>query len=121
MSDTSPPNILVLCTDQQRYDALGCYGNRASPDEQRTVECKGDYRGPSHLGQPKHLVARFGPAKVFMPPLISGVEQRYPLTGHWVTSTDSISLMKIALAACQPEVCVFCGTAERLGYEMIDH
>ena len=22
------PNILFLCTDQQRYDALGCYGNR---------------------------------------------------------------------------------------------
>jgi len=23
------PNILLLCTDQQRYDALGCYGNEA--------------------------------------------------------------------------------------------
>lgn len=23
------PNILVLCTDQQRFDALGCYGNAA--------------------------------------------------------------------------------------------
>jgi arylsulfatase A-like enzyme len=22
------PNILFICTDQQRYDALGCYGNR---------------------------------------------------------------------------------------------
>lgn len=22
-----PPNILFICTDQQRYDALGCYGN----------------------------------------------------------------------------------------------
>ncbi len=21
------PNILFICTDQQRYDALGCYGN----------------------------------------------------------------------------------------------
>ncbi len=21
------PNILLICTDQQRYDALGCYGN----------------------------------------------------------------------------------------------
>lgn len=24
---TSRPNILFICTDQQRYDALGCYGN----------------------------------------------------------------------------------------------
>ena len=23
------PNILLICTDQQRYDALGCYGNAA--------------------------------------------------------------------------------------------
>jgi arylsulfatase len=28
MSASSPPNVLFLCTDQQRYDALGCYGNR---------------------------------------------------------------------------------------------
>ncbi|MGI8912333.1 MAG: sulfatase family protein [Chloroflexota bacterium] len=27
MSVASPPNILFLCTDQQRYDSLGCYGN----------------------------------------------------------------------------------------------
>jgi arylsulfatase A-like enzyme len=24
---TKPPNILVLMTDQQRFDSLGCYGN----------------------------------------------------------------------------------------------
>ena len=24
---TGRPNILLICTDQQRYDALGCYGN----------------------------------------------------------------------------------------------
>jgi arylsulfatase len=24
---TAQPNILLLCTDQQRYDALGCSGN----------------------------------------------------------------------------------------------
>lgn len=24
------PNILVVCTDQQRYDSLGCYGNAAA-------------------------------------------------------------------------------------------
>lgn len=23
-----PPNILFICTDQQRYDSLGCYGNQ---------------------------------------------------------------------------------------------
>ena len=23
----APPNILFICTDQQRYDAVGCYGN----------------------------------------------------------------------------------------------
>lgn len=23
----SEPNILWICTDQQRYDTLGCYGN----------------------------------------------------------------------------------------------
>ncbi len=28
-SRASRPNILLLCTDQQRYDSLGCYGNRA--------------------------------------------------------------------------------------------
>lgn len=29
MSEAQPkrPNILFICTDQQRYDALGCYGN----------------------------------------------------------------------------------------------
>lgn len=27
MTATTPPNILLICTDQQRYDALGCYGN----------------------------------------------------------------------------------------------
>jgi arylsulfatase len=27
MSITSRPNILFICTDQQRYDALGCHGN----------------------------------------------------------------------------------------------
>ncbi len=27
MADAKRPNILFLCTDQQRYDALGCYGN----------------------------------------------------------------------------------------------
>jgi arylsulfatase A-like enzyme len=27
MSTTKRPNILFICTDQQRYDALGCYGN----------------------------------------------------------------------------------------------
>ena len=25
--DAAPPNILWLCSDQQRFDALGCYGN----------------------------------------------------------------------------------------------
>lgn len=25
------PNILLLCTDQQRYDALGAYGNTELP------------------------------------------------------------------------------------------
>ena len=28
MSDIKSPNILWLCTDQQRADALGCYGNK---------------------------------------------------------------------------------------------
>lgn len=27
MSAVERPNILFICTDQQRYDALGCYGN----------------------------------------------------------------------------------------------
>ncbi len=27
MTATKRPNILFICTDQQRYDALGCYGN----------------------------------------------------------------------------------------------
>ena len=27
MSASRTPNILFICTDQQRYDALGCYGN----------------------------------------------------------------------------------------------
>ena len=27
MADGPRPNILMICTDQQRYDALGCYGN----------------------------------------------------------------------------------------------
>lgn len=27
MSDISRPNILWICTDQQRWDTLGCYGN----------------------------------------------------------------------------------------------
>ncbi|MGH2534579.1 MAG: sulfatase-like hydrolase/transferase [Thermomicrobiales bacterium] len=27
MSANTRPNILLICTDQQRYDALGCYGN----------------------------------------------------------------------------------------------
>jgi arylsulfatase A-like enzyme len=28
MSAASPPNVLFLCTDQQRFDSLGCYGNQ---------------------------------------------------------------------------------------------
>jgi arylsulfatase A-like enzyme len=24
---TDRPNILLICTDQQRFDAVGCYGN----------------------------------------------------------------------------------------------
>src|SRR5688500_3347956 len=24
---TDPPNLLLICTDQHRFDALGCYGN----------------------------------------------------------------------------------------------
>ncbi|HEY8745576.1 MAG TPA: sulfatase-like hydrolase/transferase [Chloroflexota bacterium] len=28
MSAASPPNILFLCTDQQRFDSLRCYGNQ---------------------------------------------------------------------------------------------
>ncbi|HEV2125731.1 MAG TPA: sulfatase-like hydrolase/transferase, partial [Chloroflexota bacterium] len=27
-SRTTRPNILFICTDQHRFDALGCYGNR---------------------------------------------------------------------------------------------
>jgi arylsulfatase len=27
MSEQRRPNILLICTDQQRYDSLGCYGN----------------------------------------------------------------------------------------------
>lgn len=27
MGDVTQPNILMLCTDQQRFDTLGCYGN----------------------------------------------------------------------------------------------
>lgn len=27
MSGSTAPNILMLCTDQQRFDTLGCYGN----------------------------------------------------------------------------------------------
>jgi arylsulfatase A-like enzyme len=27
MTNTRPPNILWICTDQQRFDTLGCYGN----------------------------------------------------------------------------------------------
>ncbi len=28
MTDPKPPNILFICTDQQRFDSLGCYGNQ---------------------------------------------------------------------------------------------
>lgn len=28
MPETSSPNILWICTDQQRFDSLGCYGNK---------------------------------------------------------------------------------------------
>ena len=28
MSNDARPNILFICTDQQRFDSLGCYGNR---------------------------------------------------------------------------------------------
>lgn len=28
MSEQYHPNILLICTDQQRYDSLGCYGNK---------------------------------------------------------------------------------------------
>jgi arylsulfatase A-like enzyme len=28
VSQDSRPNILWICTDQQRFDTLGCYGNR---------------------------------------------------------------------------------------------
>ena len=27
MTSAKRPNILLICTDQQRYDSLGCYGN----------------------------------------------------------------------------------------------
>ena len=27
MASSRQPNILWICTDQQRYDTLGCYGN----------------------------------------------------------------------------------------------
>ena len=27
MSGATRPNIVFICTDQQRYDTLGCYGN----------------------------------------------------------------------------------------------
>lgn len=29
MADGARPNVLLICTDQRRYDALGCYGNAA--------------------------------------------------------------------------------------------
>ncbi|MDP9367689.1 MAG: sulfatase-like hydrolase/transferase, partial [Chloroflexota bacterium] len=28
MTTGTRPNILFICTDQQRYDAVGCYGNQ---------------------------------------------------------------------------------------------
>lgn len=37
---TDRPNILFICTDQQRYDSLGCYGNRhaRTPNIDRLAE-----------------------------------------------------------------------------------
>lgn len=40
MAATSRPNILWICTDQQRFDTLGCYGNRfvSTPNLDRLAE-----------------------------------------------------------------------------------
>lgn len=64
----STPNILFICTDQQRYDSLGCNGNQAS----RTPEL--DKFAASATRLDNHIVAN----PVCMPSRASMLTGRYP-------------------------------------------
>ena len=58
MSDNRP-NILWLCTDQQRFDTLGCYGNPyvRTPHLDKLAAVFSDRTLPAHL---PHTAKRAG-------------------------------------------------------------
>jgi arylsulfatase A-like enzyme len=70
---TRRPNVVVLCTDQQRYDSLGCNGNRhaLTPHLDRFAAENTNFR--------RHITAN----PVCMPSRASFVTGRYP-SGHGV-------------------------------------
>ena len=108
------PNILWICTDQQRFDTLGCYGNRfaATPNLDRLAA--GGVR----------FEAAFAQSPVCSPSRAAMLTGRYPRTtrcrqnGQMIPGDETLVTKlladagyvcglsgKLHLAPCHPDVC----------------
>ncbi|KRF03699.1 sulfatase [Paenibacillus sp. Soil766] len=98
------PNILWICTDQQRYDTLGCYGNTyvQTPNIDRLAE-KGTLFEQSYCQSP-----------VCSPSRASFLTGRYPRTTKIRQNGQSISTEEVLVTRLLAENGYTCGLAGKL-------
>ncbi|MCY4525674.1 MAG: sulfatase-like hydrolase/transferase, partial [Anaerolineaceae bacterium] len=99
-----PPNILWICTDQQRHDTLGCYGN--------------DYVRTPHLDRLAAAGMRFTRAfcqsPVCTPSRASFLTGRYPRTTRCRQNGQAIPPEEMLVTRLLADAGYTCGLAGKL-------
>jgi choline-sulfatase len=101
---SNPPNILWICTDQQRFDTLGCYGNGfvETPNTDR-------------LAQNGALFERaYAQSPVCTPSRASFLTGRYPRTTRCRQNGQSIPADEVLVTRLLADAGYACGLAGKL-------
>lgn len=104
MSTRQRPNILWICTDQQRFDTLGCYGNQF-------------VRTPNldQLAQSGVVFERsYAQSPVCTPSRASFLTGRYPRTTHCRQNGQSIPANEVLITQLLAEAGYTCGLSGKL-------
>jgi arylsulfatase A-like enzyme len=104
------PNILWICTDQQRWDTLGCYGNKfvRTPNIDR-------------LAEDGVMFSRFYTQNpVCVPSRASFLTGRYPRTNRTRRNTDSIPAEEVLVTRILADAGYTCGLSGKLHVSIDD-
>lgn len=104
MNFSDQPNILWICTDQQRWDTLGCYGNRAVRTPHLDKLAKGGTLFESAYSQ----------SPVCTPSRASMLTGRYPRTTNCRQNGQSISSAETLVTRILADAGYTCGLAGKL-------